>query len=62
MHKKSKFPKISEKEAAELAQACRMAFGNEAADKFFDDAMAEARRLRKLRLERESDGEWTRTE
>jgi hypothetical protein len=49
MHKKFKAPKISEKEAAELAEACRLAFGDPAADEFLDQAIAEAKRLRKLR-------------
>lgn len=58
-HKKFKMPKISEKEAAELAEACRFAFGDPAADEFFDKEMEEVLRLRKLRLER---GQQSRTE
>ena len=59
MSKKSRIPKISEQEADELAQACRFAFGNETADEFLDQVLAEARWLRKRRIAR---GERTRTE
>ena len=57
--KKLKLPKISDQDAAELAEACRSAFGNDAADEFFDEVMAGARTERKLRLELEQQ---TRTE
>ena len=59
MHKKLKVPKISDKEAEELAEACRMAFGDAAADEFFDEVMEGAMRLRKCR---ESRNEQSRTE
>jgi hypothetical protein len=59
MSKKSKIPKLSKKEIAELAQAVQFAFSDPAADEFFDQVMAEARRLDEQRLERE---EQTRTE
>ena len=40
--KQFKLPKISDKEAEDLTRTCRMAFGNDEADKFFDDVMARA--------------------
>ena len=46
--KKFKMPKLSEQEIAELTQACQMAFADPAADEFFEEVMAEARRLEKL--------------
>jgi hypothetical protein len=62
MPEKFKAPKISDKLADELAQACRFAYGNEAADDFFDKIMAGARKLRQRRDEREAWGEQTRAE
>jgi hypothetical protein len=59
MAKKSKLPKISDKEAEELAQACRMAFGDPVADEFFDEMMKEVIRLQELRARRNQQ---TRTE
>ena len=53
MHKKSKVPKISDKEAAELTQAVQFAYGNEAADAWFDNVMKGAKHFRALRLARE---------
>ena len=53
MHKKFTIPKISEKEADELIQACRMAFGDSAEDEFFDEALDKAVKLRARRLARE---------
>ena len=38
--KKFKLPKISDKAAEELTQAANFAYGNDEADKFFDDVMA----------------------
>ena len=52
MHKKLKLPKISDKEAEELAQACRLAFGGHPMDEFMDKVFAVAREHRKRRLER----------
>ena len=59
MSKKFKVPRISDKEAEELAVACRMAFSAPTADDWFDEMMQEAVRLRELRLAREQQ---TRTE
>ena len=50
--KKFKLPKISEKEVAELTQAAQFAFGNDEADKWFDDVMALARAKEKRWLAR----------
>ena len=59
MSKKIKVPKISDKEAAELAEACNFAFGNDAADKFLHDALEIAEQIHKLREARDKR---TRTE
>ncbi len=53
-HTKVKVPKLSAEEAAEMARAARFAFANERADAFFDETMAEAMRLRKLRRDRKA--------
>ena len=57
MKKKFKLPEISDKEKSELAEACRMAYGNDAADKLMDEALAYAEQLVEARRE-----EQTRTE
>ncbi len=59
MHKKSKLPKISDQEAAELTQAVQFAYGDDEADEFFDKAMEWATHLRALRLARERSSDPT---
>ena len=54
--KKFKLPKTSDKEAENLTRACRMAYGNDEADKWFDDIMAPARAKRERRLARGDRG------
>jgi|ERR1039458_1667994 hypothetical protein len=56
--KKFKLPKISDKKAGELTQAAKFAYGNDEADKFFDDAMARAIAKRERR---EAHDEQTKT-
>ncbi|MGA9780146.1 MAG: hypothetical protein WBS33_17940 [Verrucomicrobiia bacterium] len=51
MHKKSKLPNISEKEATELARACRLALGDHPMDAFIDRAFEEAAEHRRRREE-----------
>ena len=46
MSRKKKPISMSAKEIADLTQAVQFAFGNSAADRFFDDVMAGARKLR----------------
>ena len=57
--KKSKLPKVSDKEAAELAQACRMAFGDQSVDEFMDEVFAAARAFEEAerKLEEQSRAE-----
>ena len=57
--KKVKLPKISDREAEDLTRTCRMAFGNDEADKFFDDVMARAIAKQEQRAAR---GEQTKTQ
>ena len=49
-----RIPEITEQEAADLAEACRMAFGNAEADAFFDASMAEASRYEQEREREQS--------
>jgi hypothetical protein len=60
MKKTFKVPKLSDKEIAELTQACHMAFGGPAADEFLDRVMAKAEHHRQLRFE--FDQQQTRVE
>lgn len=59
MSKKFKMPNISDKEIEELTRACQLAFGNDEADTFLDEALTEAGRLQKRR---DARGEQSRTE
>ncbi len=54
MHNESKSPKISGKEAEELAGACRLALGDQSIDHFMDRVF-EA--LRERRQRREESGQ-----
>jgi hypothetical protein len=56
--KQFKLPKISDKEAEDLTQAAKFAYGNDEADKFFDDVMARAIAKRERR---EAHDEQTKT-
>ncbi len=56
MHKKLELPKISDKEAEKLAQACRLALGDHPMDQFMDRVF-EALRERRRRGE-ESGQQW----
>jgi hypothetical protein len=47
MKKKSKAPKITDAKAAELAEACRMAYGSQPADDFMDRVFELLRNKRK---------------
>ena len=59
MNKKSKLPKVSDKEIEDLTLACEYAYGNDAVDTFLDKVFAEARRLKERR---EAHGKQTRAE
>lgn len=50
MHKKLELPKISNREAAELAQACRLAYGDNV-DDFMDRVFGALRERRQRRDE-----------
>jgi hypothetical protein len=51
MHKKLELPKISKKEAEELAQACRLALGDHPMDEFMDRVFEAVREHRRRREE-----------
>jgi len=53
MHKKSKLPKISDKQAAEIIQAAKFAYGNKSVDDFMERVFASILKHRKRCLERE---------
>jgi transcriptional/translational regulatory protein YebC/TACO1 len=59
MNAKAKVPKISNKVAAEIADAARKAYANPDMDKFMDEVFEEARKFQQRRRER---GEEVRTE
>ena len=46
MRKRHKLPKASPKEVNALTLAAQIAYGDQAADRFFNEAMAVARRIR----------------